>query len=147
MIYLEGEKFYELRDQLVRLGVEWVMQGTGDQHISYQQVLSQPQRFLPFIVSFVPENFVMGRSAIGFARGYLNNVSPNMVRDLFAEASYQALTELRDKEGGKGVFIRLMDVPENRAMLVKAAEEATKKPAPSDEKAASAAQVQIAACG
>lgn len=108
-IYLEGEKFYSLRDYLISLGVEWVMQGTGDQHISYQQVLAQPQKFLPFIVSFVPERPLAGRPAIGFAKPYLNNISPNMVRDFFAEASYQALLS----QGGIGVFVRLIDSREN----------------------------------
>mgnify|MGYP003392737759 CR=1 FL=1 len=108
-VYLEGGKFYGLRDYLTSLGVEWVMQGTGDQHISYQQVLAQPQKYLPFIVSFVPEKTLPGRPAIGFAKGYLDNVSPNMVRDAFAEASYKALTDLRKEEGGRGVFMRMKD--------------------------------------
>jgi|GEM_PF-2437882 phosphomannomutase len=116
-IYLEGEKFYSLRDELIGMGIEWVMQGTGDQHISYQQVLTQPQRYLPFIVSFVPEKVVEARPAIGFAKGYLNNVSPNMVRDFFAEASYGALTS----QGGQGVFMRLTDSLNNRAMFADAA--------------------------
>ena len=108
-IYLEGERFYSLRDYLISQGIEWVMQGTGDQHISYQQVLAQPQKYLPFIISFVPESPLPGRPAIGFAKSYLHNISPHMVRDFFAEASYKALTELRRNEGGLGIFLRLMD--------------------------------------
>ncbi|MCK4462807.1 MAG: hypothetical protein KAU58_00675, partial [Candidatus Omnitrophica bacterium] len=70
-VYLEGEKFYTLRDYLIDLGIEWVMQGTGDQHISYQQVLAQPQKYLPFVISFIPEKTLAGKPAIGFAKGYL----------------------------------------------------------------------------
>ena len=125
-IYLEGEKFYGLREHLVKLGIEWVMQGTGDQHINYQQVLAQPQKYLPFIVSFLPkdtEEAVSGRPAIGFAKGYLNNVSPHMVRDLFAEMSYRALTESRKNESGgevkgaAGIFLRMIDIEPDRALL------------------------------
>jgi len=122
-IYLEGKKFLELREQLVNLGIEWVMQGTGDQHISYQQVLAQPQKYLPFIISFVTEKTLPGRPAIGFAKGYLNNVSPNMVRDLFAEASYKALIKPRNNEAGEevkgaaGIFLSSMDTNDNRNML------------------------------
>ncbi len=126
-IYLEGKEYKELRDHLVALGIEWVMQGTGDQHISYQQVLSQPQKYLPFIISFVPEKTVEGRPAIGFAKGYLDDVSPNMVRDYFAEASYQALTEMRKEEGGVGLFLRLVDYSKNREMLKAAFAEAISK--------------------
>lgn len=129
-IYLEGEKFLELRELLVNLGIEWVMQGTGDQHISYQQVLAQPQKYMPFIVSFVPENMLSGRPAIGFAKGYLHNVSPNMVRDLFAEASYKALTDPRKNEAGEavlgaaGIFLRITDSDDNRDMLARSFEAA-----------------------
>lgn len=130
-MYLEGGKFYELRERLIHLGVEWVMQGTGDQHISYQQVLAQPQRYLPFIISFLPETAekaVSGKPAIGFAKGYLNNISPHMVRDLFAEASYRALTEPRMDEAGKevkgaaGIFLRMIDSDKDRAMIAKSFE-------------------------
>lgn len=127
-IYLEGDKFLELREHLVNLGIEWVMQGTGDQHISYQQVLAQPQKYLPFIISFVPESMLPGRPAIGFAKGYLHNVSPNMVRDMFAEASYRALTEPRNNEAGEkvtgaaGIFMRIIDKEDNRDMLVQSFE-------------------------
>lgn len=127
-IYLEGDKFLELREHLVSLGIEWVMQGTGDQHISYQQVLAQPQKYLPFIISFVPETTLSGRPAIGFAKGYLHNVSPNMVRDLFAEASYKALTEPRNNEAGEkvtgaaGIFMRVIDKEDNRDMLARSFE-------------------------
>jgi hypothetical protein len=119
-IYLEGEKFLGLREYLVSLGIEWVMQGTGDQHISYQQVLAQPQKYMPFIVSFVPGNTFSGRPAIGFAKGYLHDVSPNMVRDLFAEASYKALTGPRKNESGEdvigaaGIFLRINDSDDDR---------------------------------
>jgi hypothetical protein len=104
-IYLEGEKFSSLRDSLIAAGVEWVMQGTGDQHISYQQVLAQPKRYLPFLVSFVPDRPLAGLPAVGFAKGYLHSISPHLVRDYFAEASYQALLE----QGGKSLFLRLVD--------------------------------------
>jgi hypothetical protein len=125
-IYLEGEKFLGLRELLVKLGIEWVMQGTGDQHISYQQVLAQPQRYMPFIVSFVPEKTLPGRPAIGFAKSYLDNVSPNMVRDLFAEASYRALVDPRKNEAGEevrgasGIFLRMTDSENDRSMLAEA---------------------------
>ncbi|MHB9155531.1 MAG: hypothetical protein ACYC5N_07540, partial [Endomicrobiales bacterium] len=122
-VYLEGPQFTELRDYLTELGIEWVLQGTGDQHISYQQVLAQPQKYLPFIVSFVPEKTVPSRRAIGFAKGYLDNVSPNMLRDYFAEASYQALTQLRKDQGGLGFFLRLADSRGNITMLRNAAKE------------------------
>ena len=65
-----------------------------------------------------------GRPAIGFAKGYLDNVSPNMVRDLFAEASYKALTEPRTNEAGeevkgaKGAFLRIIDSEVNRSVLL-----------------------------
>jgi len=121
-IYLEGDRFYNLRDYLISLGIEWVMQGTGDQHISYQQVLAQPQKYLPFIISFVPEKTLPGRPAIGFAKGYLDNVSPHMVRDLFAEASYKALTESRKDQGGLGLFLRIIDSEDNISMLKQAAQ-------------------------
>ncbi|MBU0606043.1 MAG: hypothetical protein KKH77_07125, partial [Candidatus Omnitrophica bacterium] len=135
-IYLEGEKYYELRDHLISLGIEWVMQGTGDQHISYQQVLTQPKKFLPFIISFIPpkESLIQGRPAIGFSKGYLNNVSPNMVRDLFAQASYKALTEPRKDEVGKdvkgalGAFLRIQDTRESRAMFTQSFDEAVRIP-------------------
>ena len=64
-----------------------------------------------------------GRPAVGFAKGYLDNVSPNVVRDLFAEASYKALTEprkneaLEDVSGAAGIFLRLTDSEKNRAMF------------------------------
>nr|MBU1328749.1 hypothetical protein [Candidatus Omnitrophota bacterium] len=127
-IYLEGDKFYNLRDYLISLGIEWVMQGTGDQHISYQQVLAQPQKYLPFIISFVSEKPLSGRPAVGFAKGYLDNISPHMVRDFFAEASYRALTELRASELGKdnclGLFLRMIDSNKNIDMLKQAAKQA-----------------------
>ena len=112
-IYLEGDRFYNLRDYLISRGVEWVMQGTGDQHISYQQVLAQPQKYLLFIISFIPEISLPGKPAIGFAKPYLHNISSHMARDLFAEASYKALTELRKDQGGFGLFLRVIDSKEN----------------------------------
>ena len=115
-IYSSGKDFYALRDDLVGLGVEWVMQGTGDQHISYQQVLSQPQKYLPFFISLVPQSrldFAPDHPAIGFAKGYLDNISPSMVRHYFADASYQALTKLRAAQGGCGVFVTVRDTKEN----------------------------------
>ncbi|HNX91792.1 MAG TPA: hypothetical protein PKG81_08085, partial [Candidatus Omnitrophota bacterium] len=121
-IYLEGERFHQLRNYLAELGIEWILQGTGDQHINYQQVLSQPQAYLPFIVSVVPLVESEGRPAIGFAKGYLDNISPNMIRDYFAEASYRALTEEVPKKLGhpewcKGIFLRLADTEEDLNML------------------------------
>ncbi|MDP2929313.1 MAG: hypothetical protein Q8O01_04535 [Candidatus Omnitrophota bacterium] len=129
-IYLEGEKFQEEREHLTKLGIEWVMQGTGDQHISYQQVLAQPQKYLPFVISFIPEQFQTARTAIGFAKGYLDNISPNMVRDSFAEASYHALVDPRKDEAGEevknaaGIFMRMTDNGKNRAMLTRSFERA-----------------------
>ncbi|MDD5173207.1 MAG: 6-phosphofructokinase [Candidatus Omnitrophica bacterium] len=140
-IYLEGEKFLEIRELLISLGVEWVMQGTGDQHISYQQPLAQPQKYLPFIISFVPENTLSGRPAVGFAKGYLNNVSPNMVRDLFAEASYKALTAYRKNEAGEhvkgaaGIFLRLTDSDDDRNMLIESFKAAIKALKPVEDSA------------
>ncbi|HNV87234.1 MAG TPA: hypothetical protein PKL97_09785 [Candidatus Omnitrophota bacterium] len=118
--YLEGGKFLELRKELVSSGIEWVMQGTGDQHISYQQVLAQPGKFFAAIVSFVPGKSAAGHPAVGFAKGYLHQVSPHMVRDLFAEASYKALTELRQNEGGLGLFLRTIDSPSEHRLLAEA---------------------------
>ena len=129
-IYLEGGKFQELREHLTKLGIEWVMQGTGDQHISYQQVLAQPQKYLPFIISFVPEQILAGRPAIGFAKGYLNNISPDMVRDSFAEASYHALIDPRKDEAGEevknaaGIFMRTTDSAERISMLTQSFDKA-----------------------
>jgi hypothetical protein len=120
-IYLEGDKFYDLRDYLISLGVEWVMQGTGDQHISYQQVLAQPKKYLPFIISFIPEKHINGKPSIGFAKSYLHDISPNMARDLFAEASYKALTESRKDHGGMGLFLRMIDFEDNISMFKQAA--------------------------
>jgi hypothetical protein len=118
-LYLEGEKFMELRRNLEELGVEWVLQGTGDQHISYQQVLANPEAFLPFFISFVPEetDFAQANPAIGFVKGYLDNVSSNLQRDYFARASYQALTVKRAAENGQGVFVRMLDTDQNRSMI------------------------------
>lgn len=128
-IYLEGKKFRDLRKHLVNLGIEWVLQGTGDQHISYQQVLAQPQAYLPFFISFVPEkeNIVPGSPAIGFAKGYLDNISSNMVRDYFAEASYEALTVIRKDAGGKGFFIRILDTKDSADEIVTAFDTATER--------------------
>ncbi|MCK5535017.1 Fic family protein, partial [bacterium] len=117
IIYLEGVKFYTLRDKLIAMGVQWVMQGTGDQHISLQQVLAQPDKFLVIVVSYVPEETTPARPAIGFTKGYLNNISPDLVRDYFAEATYKAVTELRKDQGGLGVFLRMIDSEENRDLL------------------------------
>ncbi|MBI4342810.1 MAG: pyruvate, phosphate dikinase, partial [Candidatus Omnitrophica bacterium] len=116
-IYLEGEKFEALRNRLIGMGYEWVLQGTGDQHISFQQVLAQPRKYLPLIISCVPEQPLPGRPAIGFAKSYLHQVSPHLVRDAFAEASYRALTELRESVGGAGLFLRLVDSDETLAWL------------------------------
>ncbi len=116
-LYLDGEKFIQLRDVLIDQGVEWVMQGTGDQHISYQQVLAQPKRFLPLLISFISEKPLPGLPAIGFAKGYLDRVSPDAVRDTFAEKSYLALTDLKDGRGaagGRGFFLRILDTPPTR---------------------------------
>jgi hypothetical protein len=96
-----------MRDLLVSLGVEWVMQGTGDQHISYQQVLSQPQKFVPFIISFVPEKPAPGRRVIGFAQDYLDRISPNIVRDQFAEASFKAYLDRAKTNNGFASFLRI----------------------------------------
>lgn len=110
-IYLQGEGFQAWRAALLKLGIPWIMQGTGDQHISYQQILAQPRRYWVLIISFVPENPLPGRPAIGFAKGYLHGISSHLVRDAFAEASYRALTDFRQKEGGLGLFLRLLDRP------------------------------------
>ncbi len=111
-LYIEGLQFHEWRDRLLEKGIVWVMQGTGDQHISYQQVLAQPKRYFVLFISFVSENPLPGRPAIGFAKGYLHRISSHLVRDLFAEASYHALTDLRAQEGGLGFFLRLFSSPQ-----------------------------------
>ncbi len=117
-IYLEGDRFYSLRDALINMGMEWVMQGTGDQHISYQQVLSQPQKYFPIIISFVPKQPLEANPAIGFAKSYLHGLPSHLVRDAFAEASYKALAELRKDQGGAGLFIRLDDSRANINLLL-----------------------------
>jgi len=109
VFYLESDKFYSLRDYLIARGYEWVLQGTGDQHISFQQLLAQPQKYLVFIISLVPQKMQPALPAVGFAKGYLDNISPNMVRDYFAEASYRAFTEERKEQGGKAVLVRMID--------------------------------------
>jgi len=119
-IYLEDEKFYELREYLINTGIEWVLQGTGDQHINYQQVLAQPWRFLPIIISCIPEGPLPGHPAIGFAKNYLHNISPHIARHFFAEASYDALTDLRQSKGGLGVLLIMPD-SERRLELIKSA--------------------------
>ncbi|MBF0385121.1 MAG: aminotransferase class I/II-fold pyridoxal phosphate-dependent enzyme, partial [Candidatus Omnitrophica bacterium] len=123
LIYLGGGKLIDLRNYLQKLGIKWVMQGTVEQHISLQQVFAQPQKFLPFIISFVPEkeNIIPGMPAIGFAKGYLDQISPNMLRDYFAEASYRdALTG--EKVKGQGIFMRILDNPQGLADLKEAFE-------------------------
>lgn len=112
-IYLEGPAFSQLRDRLIDLGYEWIMQGTGDQHISYQQVLAQPDKYLPLFVSMVSPTPVEAAPAIGFAKGYLDEVSPDMVRDYFAKASFEALRN----RNGMGCFIRMLNIPQNRQNL------------------------------
>ncbi len=123
-IYLEGEKFTQLRQELVKLGLEWVLQGTGDQHISWQQVLANPESYLPFIISFVPEkqDMVAGVPAIGFAKGYLDNISPHMIRHFFANYSYEALKSQHTNftPGLDGVFVSLIDSVDQREGLVEA---------------------------
>ena len=123
-ICLEGDKFTQLRQELVNLGIEWVLQGTGDQHISYQQVLAKPDRYLPLIISFVPEkqDLAPGIEAIGFAKGYLHQVSPHMTRHFFAKYSYEALKQQK----GKGVFITMTDANGQREGLVDAFKSASR---------------------
>ena len=43
-----------------------------------------------------------------------------MVRDLFAEASFKALTKLRKKQGVLGLFLRIIDSKENIDILKQA---------------------------
>jgi len=76
-----------------------------------------------FIISFVPHTPLPGLPAIGFAKSYLNNISPNLVRDYFAEASYTALTDLRREQGGIGLFLRVVDDDESVNRIAKSAEE------------------------
>lgn len=129
-IYLEGGKFVSLREELVNSGVEWVMLGTMDQHISYQQVLSQPQKFFPVLISFLPADVkaVMGTAlpAVGWGKDHLHNIPPVMVRDAFAEASYNALIDNESRMargghgGGMGAFVRLVDSKANRDLIIRA---------------------------
>lgn len=125
-IYLEGDKYEELRQHLRQLGYEWILQGTGSQHISWQQVLANPNDFFPFVVSLVPEenDMLAGHPAIGFAKGYLDHVSPNVVRDLFAMFSYQAFKN----RGGEGAFMRMVDTDVARAQLNEAFTQAASSP-------------------
>ncbi len=125
-LYAQGAEFIAMRDALIKMGYPWVLQGTGDQHISYQQVLAQPRYYLPIFVSMVSELPQKGRPATGFAKGYLDNVSPDLVRHYFAEASYGALTEKRKEQGGQGLFLTLLDTKGNREMLLAAAQAAAK---------------------
>ncbi|HOU36063.1 MAG TPA: hypothetical protein PK562_02210, partial [Candidatus Omnitrophota bacterium] len=117
VLYLEGEKFYSLRDFLISQGVDWVLQGTSDQHINFQQILAQPQNYFVLFVSLVPQMFIPGNPAVGFAKGYLDRISPNLVRDYFAQASFEALTQLRQQQGGAGVFVRMKDTEKNRELF------------------------------
>ena len=125
-IYLEGDKYDELRRHLHQSGYEWILQGTGSQHISWQQVLANPDDFFPLIVSLVPEekDMLAGHPAIGFAKGYLDYISPNVVRDLFAMFSYQAFKN----RGGEGFFIRVSDTATARAQLDEAFTQAAASP-------------------
>ncbi len=127
-IYLEGGKFTQLRQELVNMGIEWVLQGTGDQHISWQQVLANPDQYYPFIVSFVPskEEMAPGVPAIGFTRGYLHMISPYLIRYFFAWFSYEALLGQK----GKGVFVTLVDNKEQRQGLVDAFKQAVASASP-----------------
>jgi hypothetical protein len=124
-LYLEGEKFQEIRVGLTRQGIEWVLQGTGDQHISYQQVLAQPKKYFVLFISFLPKagGEIPGIPAVGFAKAHLDRISPHLLRDSFAEASYKALTDLRSAEGGQGVFVRMSDSPEALNFFKKTATE------------------------
>jgi hypothetical protein len=121
-LYLDGSSFIVLREALTHNGIPWVMQGTGDQHISYQQVLAQPNKYFPILISFVPvskpanELLAEAKPAIGFAKGYLHKVPAHFVRDSFAEASYQALLQ----QNGKGVFLRVSDDSDTQKLVLKA---------------------------
>jgi hypothetical protein len=85
-------------------------------------VLAQPQKYFPMLISFLPKpgEALPGLPAIGFAKAHLDRISPHLLRDAFAEASYKALTELRAAEGGQGVFARLTDSPETLAAFERA---------------------------
>jgi hypothetical protein len=89
-------------------------------------VLAQPKKYFVFFVSFVPKSGdeIPGLPAIGFAKAHLDRVSPHLLRDYFAEASFDALTQLRAAQGGEGVFLRLMDSEEDRRRFENAAENA-----------------------
>ncbi len=127
ILYLSGDRFVDLRTYLTNLGVEWVMQGTGDQHISINQALSQPQAFLPFIISFVSDHPQPALPAIGFAKGYLDGVSPDYVRHAFAEATYNAFVKDRQKEGGVAAMLTLTESRGNIEIIKRAFETAAQK--------------------
>lgn len=125
IFYLHGQLFINLRDASIAAGVPWVMQGTGDQHISIQQVLAQPKKYHLVMVDFVSETPQPGRPAVGFAKGYLHNVSPNLVRSLFsAEGTFKALTQLRKDQGGQGTFLRLTESKANARTVLNAVKKA-----------------------
>ncbi len=121
-IYLEGVGFITLREYFMSKGIPWVMQGTGDQHISFNQVAFQPQKYLPFIISMNPETPQAGRKAV-LAKGYLDRVSTNLVRDYFAESMYQVLLD-RSAQGGKAAFLRTESTLSSISLLEKAFERA-----------------------
>jgi len=114
--YLDGfekdGKFYELRRRLIELGIPWEIEGSGDQHISMNQVHADAEQFELFLVSFVPpaEKEIPGLPYIGFAKPWLDEVSPNLVLDGFGIKTSDVFTKLR---GGKGRFVRVLDTPEN----------------------------------
>lgn len=130
VLYLEGQKFVELRNELLgpKIACEWVMQGTCDQHISMQQVLACPEKYLPVIIAFIPEHHHQGDPAIGFGKGFLHEVDPSFVRAEFACATYQALTQPVNAggRGGAALLYWIHDNVQNRGKI-KMAFEAVKK--------------------
>jgi len=112
-IYLDGAKYEELYDLLVELGIEWIMKGSADQHISYQQVLEMPEKYFVCFISFVPEKLIKPFPGVGFAKGITDNVSRSIVLDGFCKASFDAFDEV----GGEAVFMRTIDNEANRDSL------------------------------
>jgi hypothetical protein len=105
-IYAQGRPYIDLEKHFKTLGVE-VWQGTSMQHISANQLHSQAQDFLPFIISLIPESMPPGPISIGFGKAYLHRVPTVLVRDAFAEGTYGVPTQLRKEVGGKAAFLRM----------------------------------------
>lgn len=155
-VYLEGSgpggKFMTLSQYLrgKEVGVRQVEQGTGGQHIDFQQYLEHPERYSLFLISVVPDDTLPGELAVGWAKGYLNNISDHLVRDYFAEAIYGAMTEPPPAGvNGEGIFMRISENEQEDVLKdleemfrLGMAKKPEPKPAAPDEKKASLEEVE-----